>query len=450
MTTASRRSVLSLTVNEGWSLLVMILLVGLYCLAAYAVQSIKGSLEKFWFNSAVAIAQGSVLAGAFSACLICLREIHALQNRLTPSAHVQASVTRLFRNLAVFSVGQIPLMVISHMGIQVPEVVESPWTLPAFVCMGVPFCMLSAIACFKPWPWWMKSTIWLLTFAYVATHKAVALAWGVTQGAWLLWMLFAGGIGGLLWGGQILLKTAVFSWRDGPRCWHWWNLWTQHWAERPLLLNPQLAGVVPALIGSWVGRFFNHPDFPESLVSNYFWSGRVTFLVLWMFTLLRSERAHWRWQMLPGSGFRMQLGNEMALCTARYMAWDLTIGLALIAVFWWFWEPYAFADVLRTVELLAWPMLVDFSFGLGCAVWLRSLRWRSAPDMTAMCGLLLVIWLSLDLRFWGARSWFQDGLMLGCAWLMVLRANKNFETSNWSWGSHGRRMGWMSGTGKGA
>jgi hypothetical protein len=123
---------------------------------------------------------------------------------------------------------------------------------------------------------------------------------------------------------------------------------------------------------------------------------------------------------------------------------DLVIGVTLIAALRWFWVPYALGDVIRTVQLLAWPLLVDFTWALACAVWLRSLHWRSVSDMAALIGLLWVFGLAFDVRFWGARSWTQDGLMLFTAWLLVIRANKNFEAANWSWLNKGRTSVWST------
>ena len=132
----------------------------------------------------------------------------------------------------------------------------------------------------------------------------------------------------------------------------------------------------------------------------------------------------------------------MAKCTARCMAMDLTIGVTLFALIRWCWAPYGLMDVIHTVQLLTWPLLVDLTFALCFAVWLRSVHWRSAVDMTALFGVLILIGLAFNSRFFVARSGLQDALMLSVAWLMVLRANKNFETSNWSWLTKGRHSGW--------
>lgn len=443
MTASARGLILQWTEHERLLLKGTLAFAGIYVLMAYALECIQIVLGRGWFDIAWGLAQGAVVAAALTGGLSCQRELHTLQKRVTPVAHMHAAVQRIYQNLLVTSfVGLGYLVLISHLPVDASEIVSSPWTLPAFVWFGAPLYLLAAMAWHQAWPGLIKAAIWLLAIAYVAVHKTVALAWGVHQGAWLVWGLLVGGAAGLSYIRHALLKTGAVSWRSGPLWWQWWRLWSQHWSERAPLLHPRMTWIVPALSSQWVGRFIHHPDFPVSLVSNYFWSSRVVFLTCWMFALLRSERAHWRWQMLPGSGFRKQLGMEIAQCTGRYMVMDLVIVVTLIAVLWWFWAPYGLVDVIHTVQLLTWPLLVDFTWALACAVWLRSMHWRSVLDMTALLGLLWVLWMAVDPRFWGARSWLQDGLMLCTVWLMVQRANKNFETSNWSWLTKGRHSGW--------
>ncbi|MGV0961169.1 MAG: hypothetical protein ACOYB1_15175 [Limnohabitans sp.] len=406
----------------------------LYGLMAIGLERMHIVLGRGWFDTAWGLAQGAILVVALTGVGRCLRELQTSQKRVVPEAHLHASVQSLFQYLlSTCLIGLGCLALISHLPLQAPEVASSPWILPAFVWLGAPLYLLAAMAWHQAWSGWIKAAFCLLAFAHVVLHKAVALTWGVHQGAWLVCGLWLSGAFGLLCVRRALLKTVAVSWWSGPPWWQWWRLWNQNWFNRAPLLNPGMSAIVPALSAQYWVRLVNHPDFPETLVSNYFWSSKVVFLTLWMLTLLRSERSHWRWQMLPGSGFRKGLGSEIAQCTARYMVMDLAIGVTFIVALRWFWEPYALSDVIRTVQLLAWPLLVDFTWSLACAVWLRSVHWRSVPDMAALIGLLWLFWLAFDPRFWGARSWLQDGLMFCTGWLMVLRANKNFETSNCSW-----------------
>jgi len=433
------------TLHQRLLLKLVLAFVGIYWLMAIAFERMHIVLGRGWFDTAWGLAQGAILVATLTGGGRCLRELKTSQKRVAPEAHLHASVQSLFQNLlSTCLIGLGYLALISHLPLQAPEVASSPWTLPAFVWLGAPLYLLAAMAWQQAWSGWIKAAIGLLAFAHVALHKAVALTWGVYQGTWLVWGLWVGGAVGLLCVRWALLKTVAVSWRPGPDWWQWWRLWTQHWSERAPLLNPGLSAIVPALSAQYWVRLVNHSDFPETLVSNYFWSSKVVLLTLWMFTLLRSERSHWRWQMLPGSGFRKGLGSEIAQCTARYLVMDLAIGVTLIAALRWFWVPYALEDVIRTVQLLAWPLLVDFTWALACAVWLRSVHWRSVSDMAALISLLWVFGLAFDARFWGARSWTQDGLMLFTAWLLVIRANKNFEAANWSWLDKGRTSVWST------
>lgn len=418
-------------------------LASLGLLLGCALECMHMTLGRGWLDTAWGLANGAVMSAALTEGLSCQRALHKLQMRVVPVALMHASVQRSFQNLVMICfIGLGYLVLIGHLPIEAPEVMASPWTLPAFVWLGTPLYILAAMAWHQAWSWWFKTVIWCVALTYVAMHKAVALTWGINQGTWLVWGLFLGGAAGLLCVRHALLKTVAVSWRSGPQWWTWWRSWNQYWSERAPLVNPGKTWLLSAVSYPLLTRHFNHPDFPESLVSNAFWSTRVIFLVVWLFTLLRSERTHWRWQMLPGSGFRMRLGSEMAKCTARCMAMDLTIGVTLFAVIRWCWVPYDLMEALLAVQLLTWPLLVDLTFALCCAVWLRSVHWRSAPDMTALFGLLLVIGLAFNPRFLGARTWLQDTLMLSVAWLMVQRANHNFETSNWSWLTTGRNLGW--------
>jgi hypothetical protein len=433
------------TLHQRFLLKLVLAFVGIYGLMAIALERMHIVLGRVWFDTAWGLAQGAILVAALTGGGRCLRELQTSQKRVVPEAHLHASVQSLFQNLlSTCLVGLGCLTLISHLPLQVSEVASSPWTLPAFVWLGAPSYLLVVMAWHQAWPVWIKVAICLLAFAHVALHKAVALAWGVNQGPWLVCGLWLSGAVGLLCVRRALLKTVAVSWWSGPPWWQWWRLWNQNWFNRAPLLNPGMSVIIPALSAQYWVRLVNHPDFPETLVSNYFWSSKVVFMTLWMFTFLRSERSHWRWQMLPGSGFRKRLGSEIAQCTARYMVMDLAIGVTFIVALWWFWEPYALSDVIRTVQSLAWPLLVDFTWALACAVWLRSVHWRSVPDMTALLCMLWVFWLAFDPRFLGARSWLQDGLMLCTAWLMVLRANKNFETCNGLWQKNERGMSWLN------
>jgi hypothetical protein len=452
--TAAVRRVSGLTVREAWGQICTALFLGLYCLVAFAVQTVHGSLGRFWLNTAWGIAQGLVLVAALSASLVCLREMHTLQNRIALAGHVRVSVNRLFRNLALFFLmGLIPLLVISHMAIEVPAVAVSPWTLPLFVWVGAPLCMLSAMAWYRPWPWWSKVAVWLMSATHWTVHYALALNWGVGQGAWLVTALLAIGTLGLLWVRHLLLKPGGASWTQPAAFLKWGKFWLHRWLNRPPQLDTNLGWLLIVMGVQVIPRAIEHPDFPSSLVSNNFWTDRVFFLAILMFVTLRTERSHWRWQMVPGSGFRKRLGTDICKCTAQYWALDVVVFLLAFAVLRWFWAPYSLADVIGTWRLLAWPLMVDGAFALSCAVWFRSIHWRSVPDMTALFCLLLLMMLLTSPLLIGARSWLQyaligapsslqDALMVSVAWLMVLRANKNFETSNWSWLSKGRNSGW--------
>jgi len=300
MITVAHRMVSRLKVSGTWQLRVLIAFVGLYFLVAYVVQRMQGGLGRGWLDNTWGLAYGAVMAGALTGCLSCLRELHTLKKRVAPAAHAHASVQRMFRNLMTACFTGLGLLVlISHMKVQLPEVQSSPWVPAAFVWIGAPLYMLSAMAWHRAWHWWIKAPIWLLAAAHCAAHKVVALSWGVYQGAWLTWALFGVGAAGLLWVSQLLLAMWGTSWSPVSPFWTQALCWLKRWLKRPPLLQPRMmAGVLPLVASQSLVRIVNHPDFPDSLVSNYFWSLRVIFLVTLMFAMLRSERTHWRWQMV--------------------------------------------------------------------------------------------------------------------------------------------------------
>ena len=173
--------------HQRFLLKLVLAFAALYGLMAIGLERMHIVLGRGWFDTAWGLAQGAILVAALTGGGRCLRELQTSQKRVVPEAHLHASVQSLFQNLlSTCLIGLSCLALISHLPLQAPEVASSPWTLPVFVWLGAPLYLLAAMAWHQAWSGWIKAAIWLLAFAHVALHKAVALTWGVYQGTWLV------------------------------------------------------------------------------------------------------------------------------------------------------------------------------------------------------------------------------------------------------------------------
>lgn len=416
----------------------------LYLLVAYAVQIHYGVLDDVWFEMAWGFAFGAMQAAGINMVKDTLVALKLVQSRAAPQHDARFLAHRLFR-LQIISVflGLSVLMVISHMKLDEHEAQVHPWLLPAFLWACTPLCMWAVMVWNRPVSWGVKILTALLVTAFVIGHRAFAFQWSAVLGDALVWALWMLGAAGLV-GANCFLRQKQ-KWTIHPTQ-DWMSklkLWVAPWWGKTLHVGVVGPGLY-IFISSW---FFSENsgirgwvkiwDAPDLAAANVFLPTRCYLLTGLMLASLCSARAHWRWELLPGSGFRKHSGTEIFKTTATYWLMLGVVISMLLLVIPRIWQPDVLSSLRYAFEWRVWPYMVDGLFALGAAVWLRSVSWSSWMDIAAMFGL----WLSLMFVYpkWAffERSIEQDVCMLLITWLMVQRANKNFETFNRSWLTYG-------------
>ena len=419
--------------------------VGLYLLSAYAVQIHNGLLGDVWFEIAWGLAFGAVQSAGITAVKDTLVQLTLVQNRVTPQHQVRTWFSHLWvHQIIIVALGLSVLVVISHMKLDEHAAQAQPWLLPAFLWACTPLCMWTVIVWNRSDRWSMKILMGLLNTAALIGHRAFAFQLHAVWGNALIWGLLLFGCAGLMGAHYFLQKKTIWITDQSETLVSHFKLWL---AQR-LSGAKHVGSLFPLSYGLLITFGFSEKSSmfewlkvwnnPELAAANVFLPIRCIFFAALMWASLCSERTHWRWQLLPGLVFRKHIGTEIFKTTA--ILWSI---LALvISVFFVvtpkIWQPDALPSLLYAVQWRLWPFLVDGIFALGIAVWLRSVYSTSWADFGAM-GLIWLSFMFVDYRFFVIdRSFEQDICMLCIAWLLVLRANKNFETSNWSWLNKGR------------
>lgn len=409
---------------------------GVLLLLAYIVQIQSGMLSGLWFELAWAFAVSAVQSGGFSMVKETIAELELIQNRVAPRQRVRCLVNRLFRfQLGIVMLGMSVLVVISHMSLDAPEVKATPWILPAFLWAWTPLCMWAAVVWNRPGRRSFKALLALATIAYLIGHRAFAFQMKAALGDSLTWGLFLLGAAGLICTNQLLQKKTIWVQGQAQTWGAELTLCFKQWSGRTQRVESVYIGWLIPAISNWFIRRFDAQDF---WVANEYVLLRCLFYGMLMFSALRSGRSHWRWQMLPGSEFRKNLGADIFKSTAEYFAIVIPFFIMLVAAGWWWFAPYTVTDLWVTTQKIGWTVLTDVCFALGLAVWVRSISWRSTSDLIAL-GILCLMLLPGSVTGWPfERSLLQDALMLSATWFMVKRANHKFENSNWPWLNKGR------------
>jgi hypothetical protein len=151
--------------------------------------------------------------------------------------------------------------------------------------------------------------------------------------------------------------------------------------------------------------------------------------MLIMVCLLRSDRHHWRWELMPRLRVRQNRAYEIWVASLRFVI-SLLIPLGLLGSLVNFGLGGSLHDSLQTVEhVLRW-WAVELLVATAMAVWVRSLHWRRWRDGV---GLLLVmsgfIWMLTDSgrQFWALRHMGHDLLLMLLGAALLFQANRNLE-----------------------
>jgi hypothetical protein len=151
--------------------------------------------------------------------------------------------------------------------------------------------------------------------------------------------------------------------------------------------------------------------------------------LLIMIGLLRSDRHHWRWELMPRLRVRQYRAYEIWSASLRFVL-SLLVPLALVGLLVDFGLGGSLQDGLQNLGQVYRWWAVELLVATAMAVWVRSLHWRRWRDGV---GLLLVIsgfiWMLTDSgrQFWALRHMGHDLLLMLMGAALLLLANRNLE-----------------------
>lgn len=272
------------------------------------------------------------------------------------------------------------------------------------------------------WPWLVYPTA---MFAW-ASSWLVWQYWGKDQGWWLpLTCLLFSFIG--LWalmhrmlrmGEPALVVDAL----DVRRSQVWSRLWSYWRGQGRWVGWLEMVGVA-----MWM-------PLTSAIFSPWLWSDSAPGFRLWawmliMICLLRSDRHHWRWELMPRLRVRQNRAYEIWGASLCFVI-SLLVPLGLIGWLVILGLGGSLRDSLQAVGHVWRWWAVELLVATAMAVWVRSLHWRRWPDGL---GLLLVmsgfIWMLTDSgrQFWALRHMGHDLLLMLTGAALLFQANRNLK-----------------------
>lgn len=396
---------------------------GLLILVAYAVHAIQGTLGSVWMSAAWGSGASVVVL------LVADNDFQQQWLRLlrlrVPSVHVQRWVLGHFQMLTLWAV--FFCLSVLWMAPLSGFTLQQGSALVGLSMVGWPLYGLAGLARMGHAPRWVRWP-WLLypvsMFAW-ASSWLVWQYWGKDQGGWLpLFCMLFSLIG--LWallrrmlrlGEPALAVVAPVVRRlDG-----WARLWSYWRGQGQWMGWPQMVGVAVMSL-------------TQSIFSPWLWSEkglslRLLAWVLIMICLLRSDRHHWRWELMPRLRVRQNRAYEIWGASLRFVL-SLLVPLGLIGLLVNFGLGGSLHDILQTVGHVWRWWAVELLVATAMAVWVRSLHWRRWQDGL---GLLLVmsgfIWMLTDSgrQFWALRHMGHDLLLMLMGAALLFQANRNLE-----------------------
>jgi hypothetical protein len=407
----------------AFNLLYPIVFNGLFMFVAYAAHAIQGTLSSVWIDAA----WGS--GASMVAMLVADNDFQQQRLRLlrmrVPSVHVQRWVFGHFQMLMFWAVFFcLTVLCIAPLS---GFTLQQGCALVGLSMVGWPLYGLAGLARmghgsrWVPWPWLMYP---LSMFAWVSSWL-VWQYWGKDQGWWLplFCLLFSlSGLWALMHRMLRLGEPALGVEAHVVRLWDGWaRLWS-YWRGR----------------GRWVGgaEMLGVASIPltQSIFQSWSWSDsapgfRLFTCLLIMIGLLRSDRHHWRWELMPRLRVRQYRAYEIWSASLRFVL-SLLVPLALVGLLVDFGLGGSLQDGLQNLGQVYRWWAVELLVATAMAVWVRSLHWRRWRDGV---GLLLVIsgfiWMLTDSgrQFWALRHMGHDLLLMLVGAALLFQANRNLE-----------------------
>jgi hypothetical protein len=409
--------------SGAFNLLFPVFFNGLLVVAAYAVHTLRGTSSSVWMSTVWAASAGMVTM------LVADNDFQQNWLRLlrlrVPSVHVQRWVVGHYQMLmfwAVFFCLAV-LLVAPLCGFTL----QQGCALVGLSMVGWPLYGLAGLARMghgPRWVLWPRLMYPLAMFAW-GSSMLVWQYWGKDQGWWLpLTCLLFSLIG--LWA---LLHQMLRMGEPAPtdqvrvvRRWDvWGRLWTYWRGQGRWVGWRQMVGV--ALI-----------PMTQTIFWPWLWSEkepgfRLFVWVLAMVCLLRSDRHHWRWELMPRLRVRQNRAYEIWWASLRFVL-SLLVPLALVGLLVDVGLGGSLQDSLQNLGRVWRWWAVELLVATAMAVWVRSLHWRRWPDGVGLLVLMSgFIWMLTDSgrQFWALRHMGHDLLLMLLGAALLFQANRNLE-----------------------
>jgi hypothetical protein len=396
---------------------------GVFMLAAYAVHASQGTLSSVWMNAAWGSGAGMV------AMLVADNDFQQQRLRLlrlrVPSVHVKRWVVGHFQMLMLWA-GFFCLTVLCIAPLS-GFTLQQGSALVGLSMVGWPLYGLAGLVRMGHGPRWVRWP-WLMypvsMFAW-ACSLLVWQYWGKDQGWWLpLICLLFSLIG--LWAlmhrmlrlgepAPVVEVRVVRQWDGWARLWSYWR-GQGRWIGLPLMVAFAVLPLTQPIFRPWI--------WSEKTLAL-----RLFVLVLAMVCLLRSDRHHWRWELMPRLRVRQNRAYEIWGASLCFVL-SLLVPLALVGLLVDWALGGSLQDSLQNLGRVWRWWAVELLVATAMAVWVRSLHWRRWPDGL---GLLLVmsgfIWMLTDSgrQFWALRHVGHDLLLMLMGAALLFQANRNLE-----------------------
>jgi hypothetical protein len=409
--------------SGAFNLLFPVFFNGLLVVAAYAVHTLAGTSSSVWMSTVWATSAGMV------SMLVADKDFqqnwHRLLRLRVPSEHVQRWVVGHFQML-MFWTGCFCLSVLLIAPLS-GFTLQQGSALVGLSMVGWPLYGLAGLARMGHGPRWLRWPWLMYPVSLVAWGSSwlVWQYWGKDQGWWLplICLLFSlSGLWALMHRMLRLGEPApavevrdVRRWDVWVRLWSYWR-GQGRWMGGAALMGVSVMPLTQSIFWPWVWSE-KEPGF------------RLFAWVLAMVCLLRSDRHHWRWELMPRLRVRQNRAYEIWGASLRFVL-SLLIPLGLIGLLVNFGLGGSLQDILQIVWHVWRWWAVELLVATAMAVWVRSLHWRRWQDGV---GLLVVvsgfIWMLTDSgrQFWALRHMGHDLLLMLVGAALLFQANRNFE-----------------------
>ena len=409
--------------SVSFNLLFPVFFNGLLVVAAYVVHAFQGISSNVWMSTVWAASAGIVTS------LVADNDFQQQWLRLlrlrVPSVHVQRWVLGHFQMLLLWAVFFcLSVLCIAPLS---GFTLQQGSALVGLSMVGWPIYGLAGLARMGHGPHWVRWP-WLMypvsMFAW-ASSWLVWQYWGKDQGWWLPLICLLFSLIGLLALMHRMLRLGepapvvevrvVRRWDGWARLWSYWR-GQGRWIGLPLMVAFAVLPLTQPIFRPWI--------WSEKTLAL-----RLFVLVLAMVCLLRSDRHHWRWELMPRLRVRQNRAYEIWWASLRFVL-SLLVPRALVGLLVDWALGGSLQDSLQNLGRVWRWWAVELLVATAMAVWVRSLHWRPWPDGL---GLLLLmsgfIWMLTDSgrQFWALRHMGHDLLLMLMGAALLFLANRNLE-----------------------